>query len=98
MLEAFMRATTAGFVDFARIIIMRTASDFDRPPPQFSAYPHFFFEISGGFGPSSAIYLAGIEIVKGIRNEWTSTFEKGIKPTDYVGDIFGTLEGVPDFG
>ncbi|KAL2049629.1 hypothetical protein ABVK25_010089 [Lepraria finkii] len=29
VLEPFMRATTAGFVDFARIIVMRTASDFD---------------------------------------------------------------------
>ncbi|KAK4691042.1 hypothetical protein P7C71_g5878, partial [Lecanoromycetidae sp. Uapishka_2] len=99
MLEALMRADVAGKVDFGRTIVMRTAADFDRPPPAFSAYQHFFFENSGGFGPSIAnLYLAGIEIINGIRAEWTSTFEAGIKPTNYIGDIFGTLGGVPDFG
>lgn len=99
MLEALMRADKAGKLDFARTIVMRTAANFDRPPPQFSAYQHFFFENSGGFGPSIAnLYLAGIEIVNGILAQWTSTFETGIKPTNYIGDIFGTLGGVPDFG
>ena len=32
-LEALLRATVAGLVDFARIIVMRTAGDMDRPYP-----------------------------------------------------------------
>lgn len=31
-------------------------------------------------------------------NEWESTFAKGIPATNYIGDIFGSLGGVPDFG
>ena len=32
-LEALLRGTLAGKVDFSRVAIMRTASDFDRAPP-----------------------------------------------------------------
>ena len=44
------------------------------------------------------IYNAGIEIVKGILADWDYTFKAGIKPTNYIGDIFGSLGGKPDFG
>jgi Purine nucleoside permease (NUP) len=44
------------------------------------------------------IYNAGIEIVKGVLDNWSSVFEKGIKPTNYIGDIFGSIGGDPDFG
>ena len=37
-------------------------------------------------------------MVEGILTEWESTFKKGIKATNYIGDIFGSLGGVPDFG
>ncbi len=43
------------------------------------------------------IYNAGIEIVKGIVKAWDCTYKKGIKPTNYIGDIFGSLGGKPDF-
>lgn len=44
------------------------------------------------------IFNAGVEIVKGILAGWDGTFEAGIRPTNYVGDIFGSLGGTPDFG
>ena len=44
------------------------------------------------------IYLAGVEIAKGVLKNWDCTFKKGIKPTNYIGDIFGSLPGTPDFG
>lgn len=37
-------------------------------------------------------------MVEGILNEWETTFAKGIPATNYIGDIFGSLGGVPDFG
>lgn len=53
----------------------------------------------GGFTPSvQNIYLAGIEIVRGILTSWNCTFAAGIEPTNYIGDIFGSLGGEPDFG
>jgi hypothetical protein len=44
------------------------------------------------------IYKAGVEIVQGILKDWDCTFKKGVKPTNYIGDIFGSLGGHPDFG
>lgn len=29
---------------------------------------------------------------------WNSTFEAGVKAENYLGDIFGSLGGDPDFG
>lgn len=37
-------------------------------------------------------------MVEGILNEWESTFAKGIPAANYIGDIFGSLGGMPDFG
>lgn len=44
------------------------------------------------------IYNAGVEIVKGVLNEWNCTFKDGVKPSNYIGDVFGSLGGEPDFG
>lgn len=44
------------------------------------------------------IYKAGIKIVQGILYGWKSEFEKGIKPTNYIGDAFESLGGKADFG
>ncbi|KAL8801740.1 MAG: hypothetical protein Q9182_004279 [Xanthomendoza sp. 2 TL-2023] len=99
ILEALLRATKARLVDFSRIIVMRAASNFDRPPPNISTYENFFYRTSGGFVPSlTNLYLAGREIIAGILGQWEGTFAGGIPPTNYIGDIFGSLGGVPDFG
>jgi Purine nucleoside permease (NUP) len=79
--------------------VMRTASDFDREYPGESATYNLFYANQGGFEPSlQNIYLAGVKVVEGILTHWESTFEKGVKPTNYIGDIFGSLGGTPDFG
>jgi len=98
-LEALLRGAISNLTDFSRIIVMRTASDFDRPYAGEADTFNLFYANQGGFDPAiKNIYLAGIKIVEGILKEWDSTFKKGIKPTNYVGDIFGSLGGKPDFG
>ncbi|KAL2061169.1 hypothetical protein VTL71DRAFT_7442 [Oculimacula yallundae] len=98
-LEAMIRAAVHNTIDFARIIIMRTASDFDRPYPGSSPQFNLFYSTQGAFEPAVAnIYLAGTPVIKGILTSWKKTFEKGVKPKNYIGDIFGTLGGKPDFG
>jgi len=80
---------------------MRTASDFDRPYLSESDLQNLFYEESGGFGPAvNNIYLAGIKVVEGILKDWNSTFEKGVEPKNYIGDILGTLpqKHKPNFG
>ncbi|CRG87059.1 putative protein C285,05 [Talaromyces islandicus] len=98
-LEALLRAALHGRVDFARIVIMRTASDFDRPYPGESPTYHLLQAEQGGFEIAiENIYKVGIHVVQGILNEWKETFERGVKPSNYIGDIFGTLSGTPNFG
>ncbi|KAF2646510.1 purine nucleoside permease [Massarina eburnea CBS 473.64] len=98
-LEALIRAHAAKLVDFSRIIIMRTASDMDRPYPGQEATENLFWANQGAFTPAvENIYLAGVKIVEGILGGWNSTFERGVNATNYVGDIFGTIGGTPDFG
>jgi purine nucleoside permease len=77
-LEALLRATLAGLVDFSRIIVMRSGSDFDRPPPGMSAYDNLFSD-AGGFEPSLInLYNVGSLIAQGIVDGWDTTFEAGI--------------------
>ncbi|KAJ5086169.1 hypothetical protein N7532_010940 [Penicillium argentinense] len=99
-LEVLLRSSVHNLTDFSRIIVMRTASDFDRPYPGSTA-THNLFEssVQGGFELAlENIYRAGIEVVQGILKEWDTTFADGVKPSNYIGDIFGTLGGTPDFG
>lgn len=98
-LGAMTRAAKAKLIDFSRIIVMRTASDFDRPPAGVSPLQNMLYEDQGGFEPAlQNIYLAGVKIVTGILDGWDETFANGVKPKNYVGDILGTLGGTPDFG
>lgn len=98
-LEALLRAASHRLVDFGRIIIMRTASDYDRPYPGEESYTNLFYVEQGAFEPAvQNIYLAGVKVVLGILDAWESTFEKGVPASNYLGDIFGTLGGTPDFG
>lgn len=98
-LEVLLRMAIEGLVDFSRIIVMRTGSDFDRPPPGVSAYDHLLINDQNGFEIAiENIYYAGIEIVKGVLSDWNCTFKDGVKPSNYIGDVFGSLGGEPDFG
>ncbi|KAI9051851.1 hypothetical protein LZ554_004112 [Drepanopeziza brunnea f. sp. 'monogermtubi'] len=98
-LEAMIRAAVHKTIDFSRIIIMRTASDFDRPYPGQSVEGNLFYSRQGAFEPAvQNIYLAGTPVIKGILSGWRKKFEKGVKPKNYLGDMLGTLGGVPDFG
>ncbi|KAL9094761.1 MAG: hypothetical protein Q9165_003032 [Trypethelium subeluteriae] len=98
-LEALLRGAVTGLVDFSRIIVMRTASDFDRPYPGSSPQYNLFYAADYGYGPAlQNVYLAGVKVVEGIINGWENTFKKGVNATNYIGDIFGTLGGTPDFG
>ncbi|KAI9370826.1 purine nucleoside permease [Aspergillus egyptiacus] len=99
-LEALLRGASSGLVDFGRIIIMRSASDFDRPYPGQTALSNMLqTETQGGFEVAvENLYRAGVRVVLGILEEWEERFEKGVKAGNYIGDSFGTLGGKPDFG
>ncbi|CAH2350033.1 purine nucleoside permease [[Candida] railenensis] len=101
-LEAFVRADKFGLADYERIIVMRTISDFARPPASLSNDTWAFFTKSeqDGFAPAIAnIFNAGLPIVTDILSKWDTVYKNGhYKADNYVGDIYGTLGGTPDFG
>ncbi|KAL8277613.1 hypothetical protein RQP46_010045 [Phenoliferia psychrophenolica] len=97
-LEALMRGTKAGLVDYSRAIVLRTASDFDRAPPasaNLTAYEAFEAE-QGGFAPAIAnLFIAGWPVVKEIAYDWDAwkdgTPTQSTVAPSFYGDIFGTL-------
>ncbi|EIM89117.1 purine nucleoside permease [Stereum hirsutum FP-91666 SS1] len=97
-LESLLRATIAGLVDFSRIIIMRTASDWDRPYDDQTPYDNIFGAKPGHDIAVQNLYVAGIKVIEGILDGWSETFEQGVVAQNYIGDIFGSLGGEPDFG
>ncbi|KAK4652977.1 hypothetical protein QC762_504040 [Podospora pseudocomata] len=99
VLGSLVRMAVYGAVDFSRVVVMRTGSNFDRPPPNVTAYEHLLVLKQNGFEVAiQNLYLAGIEIVNGILKDWGAVFDKGIKPCNYIGDVLGSLGGEPDFG
>lgn len=98
-LEALLRGALNNLTDFARIIVLRTASDFDRPYAGEPDTVNLFYANQGGFAPAVRnIYLAGVKVVEGILDGWEETFRDGVAAQNYIGDIFGSLGGEPDFG
>lgn len=102
-LEALTRMDLYGLVDYERIVVMRTISDFAVPPPSMANNTVKFFTEAdqGGIDASlSNLVKAGLPFVHDVVQNWEKVYEKGTKylPKNYVGDIFGTLGGTPDFG
>lgn len=82
-----------------QFVLTVTGSNFDRPPPGVSVYDHLLVLHQNGFKIATQnIFNAGIEIVRGIIGGWDHGFGKGIESENYVGDIFASLGGQPDFG
>ncbi|KAI5250732.1 purine nucleoside permease [Aureobasidium subglaciale] len=100
-LESLLRGAVLGMLDYSRVIIMRTISDFDRAPPGETEVYHLLYAAQEGFTPSiHNIYVAGIEIVKDVMKYWNGTYDRGLTPGNYIGDVFNSLPGPfsPDIG
>lgn len=94
ILEVMVRGAVARVVDFSRIMVMRTASNFDRPPPGKTAAQQLLHTTQGGFPNAVAnILIAGRLIVKEIVDHWDQTYRKGVELENYIGDVFGTIKG-----
>ncbi|KAF5010510.1 hypothetical protein FDECE_3327 [Fusarium decemcellulare] len=98
ILAGLLNAALQKKVDFSRVILVRSASNFDRGHED---KPHQlpFVMDNGGLGPSARnLYLVALKVVQGILEDWTARFETGITPSNYIGDVFGSLGGAPSFG
>ncbi|KAK3391149.1 purine nucleoside permease [Podospora didyma] len=86
-LAALARAAAVGTVDFARVVILRSGSNFDQPPPggDFPLMP--LHTTHGGLEIAlDNVYLAALEVVKGILDGWDDRFLAGIAPESSLGD------------
>ncbi|KAK3360982.1 purine nucleoside permease [Lasiosphaeria ovina] len=91
-LAALARAAAVGAVDFARVVILRGGCNFDQPPPggDFPLMP--LHTTHGGLEIAlENVYLAALEVVKGVLNGWNERFLGGIAPNHYIGDDLGQL-------
>lgn len=100
-LEVFLRGDLAGLVDYSRVGIMRTASDFDRAPPGETEVFHLLYADQEGFEPSiENIFIAGKAIVDDVLQNWNKTYRNGVQADNYLGDLFNSLNSsvTPDIG
>ncbi|KAI0683881.1 purine nucleoside permease [Cytidiella melzeri] len=97
-LAALVRAAVRGVVDFSRVVVMRTASDFDRPYEGQGAVDNLFYGLRGYEAAVRNVGVVGVRIVMGVLRGWEERFGRGVEASNYVGDIFGSLGGEPDFG
>jgi purine nucleoside permease len=80
-LTALTRLAKAGLVDMNRVLVLRTASNFDRPYPGQTAVESLAAD-SGGFVPSTQnAYLAGSAVTDYIIANW-DTWQAGVPPLE----------------
>ncbi|KVG32131.1 purine-nucleoside phosphorylase [Burkholderia ubonensis] len=70
--EVIKRAAAAGLADPQRVAVLRSGSDFDRPPPGGSDVDNLLdYQNQGGFLPAlDNLYLAGSPLVNAIVKDW----------------------------
>lgn len=85
-------------IDFGRVAMIKAFSNFDRPPPQLTAYQSRFYVGEAATGPGLRnSWNTIIAVVDDVLKHWKPIYEAGIKPTTYMGDLYGTLGGTCDF-
>ncbi|KAJ6139452.1 hypothetical protein N7471_005938 [Penicillium samsonianum] len=86
-------------IDFGRVSMIKAFSNFDRPPPQLTAYQSRFLVGEGATEPGLRnSWRTIVAVVDDVLKHWGSTFEAGIKPRTYMGDLKERLGGKSDFG
>ncbi|RXZ37086.1 purine nucleoside permease [Oxalobacteraceae bacterium CAVE-383] len=70
--EAIKRAAAAGLADTGRVAVLRSGSDFDRPPAGGSDADNLLsYQEQGGFAPAiENLYRAGMPVVNAIVKDW----------------------------
>jgi purine nucleoside permease len=80
--EVIKRAAAAGLADTDRVAVLRSGSDFDRPPAGGSSVDNLLsYQEQGGFVPAiDNLYHAGFPLVNAIVKDWAH-WKKGV-PAD----------------
>ncbi|KAH8809691.1 purine nucleoside permease [Flagelloscypha sp. PMI_526] len=84
LLEVFARAPQ---IDFSRILILRSGSNFDRPPEGGDAVDNLLYRRHGFVPALENVGIAGEVILRMILNGWEDVFKRGVLPTNHVGRV-----------
>ncbi|KAK5994798.1 Purine nucleoside permease [Cladobotryum mycophilum] len=98
VMTGILRATLMGKVDYKRLIIFRSISDVDRPHPGQAVLDNLFNPLPTYDSALQNVWVAAKHVITGIIGQWDEKFRSGIEPDKYVGDLWGSLGGTPDFG
>lgn len=86
-------------LDFARVSMIKAFSNFDRPPPQLTAYQSRFFVGEAATEPGlKNAWATIVAVVEDIMGQWDDVYDCGIQPNSYIGDLKERLGGTSDFG
>ncbi|GAA5831495.1 hypothetical protein JCM5353_007644 [Sporobolomyces roseus] len=99
ILESLVRADDGGLIDYSRVMLLRTGSDFDRAPNSTTdAYDAFYeSQMAGGFDPATQnLQIVGSVVVKDIIDNWDTVYMQGVAPQgtqngSFYGDDIATL-------
>jgi len=79
-LEGLIRGARLGRLDSSRVMLSRTASNFDRAPPGEGEATQLFYNNQGGkISSLQNLVIGGEPIVKEIVDKWHTTYRKGLK-------------------
>jgi purine nucleoside permease len=85
-------------IDWGRVSMIKAFSNFDRPPPQLTAYQSRFYVGEAATGPGLRnAWKTVMAVADDVLKHWESIYEAGIRPKSYMGDLYGTLGGTCDF-
>ncbi|KAF2756768.1 purine nucleoside permease [Pseudovirgaria hyperparasitica] len=86
-LEGLLRGHAAGKIDFARVSILRAASDFVQAPKGVEETDHLLVNQQGGFSVAlENIGIAARPVVKDVLGNWAA-YEGGVKSGNKVGSL-----------
>lgn len=72
-INSLKRASVLGLVDYDRILVMRSSSDFDKAPPGMDFESFIDNEQGGAFDVSlQALLVAGSPFVNAVSQNWTA--------------------------
>ncbi|GAV55074.1 hypothetical protein ZYGR_0AS03970 [Zygosaccharomyces rouxii] len=102
-LEAILRATKFGLVDYNRVVLTRGISDFDRPfrganVTEYSLNGTLYYSSQSTQLALDNLYKAGLPFVQDVITNWDSLYKVNhFNPKNYTGDYFETLGGKKNF-
>ena len=97
-LVALVGAAKHGLLDFGRVSMIKAFSNFDRPPPQLTAFQSRYEVGEGATVPGlTNSWNVIMTAVGDILSRWDSLYAAGIAAPNYVGDAKGSLGGTPEF-